>query len=299
MKKSKKAIVDLLTSANKRKDNRFQNLVLNLALQKLDSEDFEFDGEAVYTVGKDCLIYCLSNSESFVVPDTVKVIGEQAFHQKSRLRRVTLPAGLEVIEKDAFSDCDALDDVHVPASVKRIGDYAFSECDELKMITFEGLPEKMNKNVLADCDDLHRIVVPTGTFKAFSKLFHYDGDKEYIILEQADNKIVDRQMAADAAKGKGKDKVKGKDKDKEKDKDKDKEKNNKGKEKDKDKEAGKAGRKTAGRKTAKSDKADNTADADKSGKPRHADNSDKPKKRVSVRRRTTTKDETVANPASK
>lgn len=278
MKKSKKAIVDLLTSANKRKDNRFQNLVLNLALQKLDSEDFEFDGEAVYTVGKDCLIYCLSNSESFVVPDTVKVIGEQAFHQKSRLRRVILPAGLEVIEKDAFSDCDALDDVHVPASVKRIGDYAFSECDELKMITFEGLPEKMNKNVLADCDDLHRIVVPTGTFKAFSKLFHYDGDKEYIILEQADNKIVDRQMAADAAKGKGKDKVKGK---------------------DKDKEARKADRKTAGKKLAKSDKADNTADADKSGKPRHADNSGKPQKRVSARRRTTAKDETVANPASK
>lgn len=267
-----------MTSANKRKDNRFQNLVLNLALQKLDSEDFEFDGEAVYTVGKDCLIYCLSNSESFVVPDTVKVIGEQAFHQKSRLRRVILPAGLEVIEKDAFSDCDALDDVHVPASVKRIGDYAFSECDELKMITFEGLPEKMNKNVLADCDDLHRIVVPTGTFKAFSKLFHYDGDKEYIILEQADNKIVDRQMAADAAKGKGKDKVQGK---------------------DKDKEARKADRKTAGKKLAKSDKADNTADADKSGKPRHADNSGKPQKRVSARRRTTAKDETVANPASK
>ena len=144
-------------------------------------------------------------------------------------------------------------------------------------------------NVLADCDDLHRIGVPTGTFKAFSKLFHYDGDKEYIILEQADNKIVDRQMAADAAKGKGKDKVKGKDKDKEK--------NNKGKEKDKDKEAGKADRKTAGKKPAKSDKADNTADADKSGKPRHADNSDKPQKRVSARRRTTAKDETVANPA--
>lgn len=206
MKKSKKAIVDLLTSANKSKGNRFQHLVLNLALQKLDSEDFEFDGEAVYTVGKDRLIYCLGNSESFTVPDTVKVIGEQAFHHKSNLRHITLPASLEVIEKDAFSDCDALGEVRIPVGVRCIGDYAFAECDELKMITFEGLPEKINKNILSDCDDLHRIVVPTGTFKAFSKIFRYDGEKEYIILEQGDNKIVNKQIAADAAKSKDKDK---------------------------------------------------------------------------------------------
>ena len=55
MKKSKKAILDILSVESKGKDkgNRFESLVLNLALQKIDSDDFEFDGEAVYTVGKE------------------------------------------------------------------------------------------------------------------------------------------------------------------------------------------------------------------------------------------------------
>ena len=116
MKKSKKAILDILSVESKGKDkgNRFESLVLNLALQKIDSDDFEFDGEAVYTVGKERLIYCLSHNTRFVVPSTVKVIGEQAFRHKTLLKEVTIPESVTTIEKDAFCDCDALDNVVVP-----------------------------------------------------------------------------------------------------------------------------------------------------------------------------------------
>ena len=192
MKKSKKAILDILSVESKGKDkgNRFESLVLNLALQKIDSDDFEFDGEAVYTVGKERLIYCLSHNTRFVVPSTVKVIGEQAFRHKTLLKEVTIPESVTTIEKDAFCDCDALDNVVVPKSVKRIGEYAFSDCDEMKTITFKGVPDKMYRNMLSDCDDLHRILIPAGSFKIFAKLFHYDGDREYILLETKDGKAV-------------------------------------------------------------------------------------------------------------
>ena len=46
MKENKKAILDILKKKSK-KDGKFENLVLNLALQKIDSDNFEFDGEEI------------------------------------------------------------------------------------------------------------------------------------------------------------------------------------------------------------------------------------------------------------
>ena len=43
MKENKKAILEILKKKSK-KDGKFENLVLNLALQKIDSDNFEFDG---------------------------------------------------------------------------------------------------------------------------------------------------------------------------------------------------------------------------------------------------------------
>ena len=54
MKENKKAILEILKKKSK-KDGKFENLVLNLALQKIDSDNFEFDGEAVYTGRQEAL----------------------------------------------------------------------------------------------------------------------------------------------------------------------------------------------------------------------------------------------------
>ena len=51
MKENKKAILEILKKKSK-KDGKFESLVLNLALQKIDSDSFEFDGDAVYTADK-------------------------------------------------------------------------------------------------------------------------------------------------------------------------------------------------------------------------------------------------------
>ena len=61
MKENKKAILDILKKKSK-KDGKFENLVLNLALQKIDSDSFEFDGDAVYTNDKKRLVYCMSQA---------------------------------------------------------------------------------------------------------------------------------------------------------------------------------------------------------------------------------------------
>ena len=188
MKENKKAILEILKKSSK-KDGKFENLVLNLALQKIDSDSFEYDGDAVYTNDKKRLVYCMSQEPSFTIPEGVEIIGEMAFRGKKALKNVIIANSVKEIEHDAFYDCDELDNVYVPAGVKVVRSYAFAECDKLKKVTFAGTPDKVSRHTFDDCDQLHDIIVPAGSSKFFRKELHFiDGDTDYLVLEKAEKK---------------------------------------------------------------------------------------------------------------
>ena len=202
MKENKKAILDILKKKSK-KDGKFENLVLNLALQKIDSDSFEFDGDAVYTNDKKRLVYCMSQEASFTIPEGVEIIGEMAFRGKKTLKNIIIANSVKEIEHDAFYDCDELDNVYVPAGVKVVKSYAFAECDKLKKITFAGTPEKVGRHTFDDCDQLHDIIVPAGSSKFFRKELHFiDGDTDYLVLEDPKKKaeIADKKVDASEKK---------------------------------------------------------------------------------------------------
>lgn len=182
MKESKKTILKALSRDGK-KGSRFDMLVLNLALQKVDSDSFEFDGEAVYTDDRKCVVYCLSTKDSFTIPDGVEIIGEMAFRRKRNLKNVIIPSTVRSIERDAFYDCDQLDNVYIPASVTAVREFAFAECDMLKTVTFAAMPKHLSRHTFDDSDDLHQIIVPEKSVKSFQKALHYDPtDDEYLIV---------------------------------------------------------------------------------------------------------------------
>ena len=195
MKENKKAILEILKKSSK-KDGKFENLVLNLALQKIDSDSFEYDGDAVYTNDKKRLVYCMSQETSFTIPEGVEVIGEMAFRGKKALKNVIIANSVKEIEHDAFYDCDELDNVYVPAGVKVVRSYAFAECDKLKKVTFAGTPEKVGHHTFDDCDQLHDIIVPAGSSKFFRKELHFiDGDTDYLVLEDPKKKAEKKDVA--------------------------------------------------------------------------------------------------------
>lgn len=202
MKENKKAILDILKKKSK-KDGKFENLVLNLALQKIDSDSFEFDGDAVYTNDMKRLVYCMSQEASFTIPEGVEIIGEMAFRGKKTLKNIIIANSVKEIEHDAFYDCDELDNVYVPAGVKVVKSYAFAECDKLKKITFAGTPNKLSRHTFDDCDQLHDIIVPAGSSKFFRKELHFiDGDTDYLVLEDPKKKaeIADKKVDASEKK---------------------------------------------------------------------------------------------------
>ena len=197
MKENKKAILEILKKSSK-KDGKFENLVLNLALQKIDSDSFEYDGDAVYTNDKKRLVYCMSQETSFTIPEGVEVIGEMAFRGKKALKNVIIANSVKEIEHDAFYDCDELDNIYVPAGVKVVRSYAFAECDKLKKVTFAGTPEKVGRHTFDDCDQLHDIIVPVGSSKFFRKELHFiDGDTDYLVLEDPKKKAETAEKKAE------------------------------------------------------------------------------------------------------
>ena len=204
MKENKKAILEILKKSSK-KDGKFENLVLNLALQKIDSDSFEFDGDAVYTNDKKRLVYCMSQEASFAIPEGVEIIGEMAFRGKKTLKNVIIANSVKEIEHDAFYDCDELDNVYVPASVKIVRSYAFAECDKLKKVTFAGTPEKVGRHTFDDCNQLHDIIVPAGSSKFFRKELHFiNGDTDYLVLEKAEKKVEIPEKKAETSEKKDK-----------------------------------------------------------------------------------------------
>lgn len=207
MKENKKAILEILKK-NSKKDGKFENLVLNLALQKIDSDSFEYDGNAVYTNDKKRLVYCMSQETSFTIPEGVEIIGEMAFRGKKALKNVIIANSVKEIEHDAFYDCDELDNVYVPASVKVVRSYAFAECDNLKKVTFAGTPEKVGRHTFDDCDQLHDIIVPVGSSKFFRKELHFiEGDTDYLVLEDPKKKAEIAGKKAETSEKKNKKEV--------------------------------------------------------------------------------------------
>lgn len=207
MKENKKAILEILKKSSK-KDGKFENLVLNLALQKIDSDSFEYDGNAVYTNNKKRLVYCMSQETSFTIPEGVEIIGEMAFRGKKALKNIIIANSVKEIERDAFYDCDELDNVYVPAGVKMVKSYAFAECDKLKKITFAGTPNKLSRHTFDDCDQLHDIIVPVGSSKFFRKELHFiNGDTDYLVLEDPKKKAEIAGKKAETSEKKNKKEV--------------------------------------------------------------------------------------------
>lgn len=195
MKENKKAILEVLRRPTQ-KAGKFESLVLNLALQKIDSEYFDFDGEAVYTVDRRRLVYCISNAETFSIPDGLEIVGEMAFRGKRNLRSVLLPASLRVIEKDAFYDCDSLTAVAIPAGVETVQHHAFAECDSLRTVTFHGQPRHLSRHAFSNDDNLETLSIPAGSRRYFAKELHLKAEKEELLEERIFETLTDARKNA-------------------------------------------------------------------------------------------------------
>ena len=134
------------------------------------SPQIKFDGKAVYSDGGKTLVAYIADDKEYSVANGVTTIGEKAFYGKKNLQRITLPESLKVIDDEAFFDCDKLLGITIGKNVDKIGECAFGDNINLRTIEFCGVPSKMKRTMLAGCDELRSMVIPYGTMQKFRKI---------------------------------------------------------------------------------------------------------------------------------
>jgi len=120
-------------------------------------------------------------SNRAVIPEGVKIIGENAFGVCYFMKNVTLPSTLERIEDRAFHGCIGINEIVVPPNVKYIGKEAFSGCRSLKRVEFQGDNVELGTEVFSDCRLLREVtlprhleVIPDNTFEFCDSLEHIE-----------------------------------------------------------------------------------------------------------------------------
>ena len=112
------------------------------------------------------IIGCDKDVESVDVPQEidglpVKIIGESAFMDNVKLKKVNLPEGLEEIQHQAFSGCTALGSINIPKSVLGINENAFDNTKILDELL--GEIKYIDNWVVKSCDEITSANIKEGT----------------------------------------------------------------------------------------------------------------------------------------
>lgn len=136
-------------------------------------------------------LLCYPNTkqdEKFVVPSTVKTIGEKAF-ELSMPNTITLPEGLESIDSKAFWCSLFLEKINLPSTLKSIGDNAFCNCVKLDNVVIpEGVTEIKTKT-FDSCTSLTNITLPNTLTILGEKAFMFCKSLKSITLPGSLNAI--------------------------------------------------------------------------------------------------------------
>ena len=95
--------------------------------------------------------------KSITIPESIEIIGDEAFAECESLREVVFEDGLTSIGNKAFYGCKALEEVTLPDSLTMIGNEAFSGCEALKEIAFPENLTGIGREAFSNCYALEKI----------------------------------------------------------------------------------------------------------------------------------------------
>ncbi|MCP4847172.1 MAG: leucine-rich repeat domain-containing protein [Verrucomicrobiaceae bacterium] len=146
-----------------------------IGLEAADVSDLTYTSSGVYVTITDCNA---SASGILDIPDViegvpVRIIGDKAFLQCSRLTSITVPEGVTSIGNYTFYGCSNLTSIAIPESVTSIGLTAFRDCRSLASITIPEGVTSIGNYTFYGCSSLASITIPEGV-TSIGKLAFYN-----------------------------------------------------------------------------------------------------------------------------
>ncbi|MBQ7500571.1 MAG: S-layer homology domain-containing protein [Clostridia bacterium] len=116
----------------------------------------EIDGKPVKKIAP--YAFERSDVKSVILPNGLEEIGQKAFFRCYDLSRMNVPASLKSIAQNAFSYTGLIEvDLSVCPNIETIGAYAFAFCDSLKTFTFPEVEGNIGSSALEHCRSLEKV----------------------------------------------------------------------------------------------------------------------------------------------
>ena len=117
-----------------------------------DIQKLEFVGSVLERVGVRAFYGCRSLTE-IALPDSVRIVADDAFFGCDNLKKVDLGSGIEQIGTQAFFGCLFLESISIPDKVTEIAPSAFALCRSLECVELNKV-RKVGKDAFWGCGAL-------------------------------------------------------------------------------------------------------------------------------------------------
>ena len=155
----------------------------------IHNHSFVSHNHMLVDVAQKKLLRYYGNEKSFVIPNSIKIIGDCAFNGCSTLQEITIPTSVMAIGSKAFENCKTLKCITIPKSVTSINDNTFSGCKSLQHITIPDSITNIGKGVFAFCWALRQIIIPKSVLSLGNESFFDCKLLQEITIQNSDVKI--------------------------------------------------------------------------------------------------------------
>ena len=118
------------------------------------------------------LLKYAGKAANVIVPDKVRIIGEEAFKGNGWIRSVVLPEGIREIRREAFFMAQNLEKINFPSSLDTIWSAAFQGCSSLKDIRLPESLRSIGNDCFAYCRGLTEVEIPSGVREIYGGAFY-------------------------------------------------------------------------------------------------------------------------------
>ena len=123
----------------------------------------------------------LENTKTINIPDSVKVIGAEAFAWSNNLQTINIPTSVTTIDAAAFAGNNKLQSITIPDSVTELGVGAFILCENLTNVTLPNTISSIPYGTFAACVSLKKINISSSVKTIEDEAFSMTGFTEFTV----------------------------------------------------------------------------------------------------------------------